>query len=102
MNITFTGTYKFYVQVYIEDSFQADNLVLTVKDRIRQVDLSEELICVDRLEKNKWIYIESDSFQIFKKNYQIKLEIKNLEKQLINSGFKISHSFLLPSNFEFN
>jgi hypothetical protein len=96
MNISFPGTYKYHLYICIEESFSLEYITLIVRDRIRQVNLSEELICVNSLQKNKWIYIQSSSFQIFKKNYKVKLEIKNLERGYINSGLKISHSLLLP------
>ena len=83
MNITFSGIYKFVVCIYIDNSFPLRELALIVKDRIRQVTLSEELIILDNLEKNKWIYITSDYFEIFKRNSKIKLEIKNLERILM-------------------
>jgi hypothetical protein len=96
MNISFPGIYKFHLYICIEESFSLEYIALLVRDRIRQVNLSEKLICVNSLQKNKWIYIQSSSFQIFKKNYKVKLEIKNLERGYINSGLKISHSLLLP------
>ena len=90
------------------DIINIKNINITLKDIDKCKDIFTNLINISHIELNKWIIIESQYFEVTRKNCNLKfdvsinrIQINGYNREPINSEISISHACVLPQKFNY-
>jgi hypothetical protein len=100
MTILYPGKYRLFIYIKVDNFY---NFTIFFKDRTKQKDILCDYIYPDSLFINKWFYMDVGLINIVNSNSKhgtkYKLEVRNIDRDVINSGgLQISHALILPNN----